>query len=40
MNAAWCEVEQITTAGLSDEEKNLLLSLTQKIAAQVDSSLS
>ncbi|HBU83898.1 MarR family winged helix-turn-helix transcriptional regulator [Paenibacillus sp. UMB7766-LJ446] len=40
VNAAWSQVEQITTAGLSDEEKNLLLSLTQKIAAQIDSSLS
>lgn len=40
VNNAWRQVEQITTAGLSDEEKNLLLSLSQKIAAQIDSSLS
>ncbi|OMF14219.1 MarR family transcriptional regulator [Paenibacillus amylolyticus] len=37
VNNAWRQVEQITTAGLSDEEKNLLLSLSQKIAAQIDS---
>ncbi|WP_440116876.1 MarR family winged helix-turn-helix transcriptional regulator [Paenibacillus sp. QZ-Y1] len=40
VNAAWARVEQITTEGLSDEEKNLLLSLSQKIASQIDSSLS
>ncbi|WP_145146269.1 MarR family winged helix-turn-helix transcriptional regulator [Paenibacillus xylanexedens] len=37
VNNAWRQVEQITTAGLSDEEKNFLLSLSQKIAAQIDS---
>lgn len=40
VNNAWRQVEQITTTGLSDEEKDLLLSLSQKIAAQIGSSLS
>lgn len=40
VNSAWSRVEQITTAVLSDEEKNLLLSLSQKIASHIDSSLS